>query len=523
MIPANQSWPASSSFRPFTIPAQPLAFIVFLFVFVSLWASTTALGGESPLLAGVAKVDITDREAGPVNDPLFVKALVLKSPETTIVLVSVDAVAIGEIGRIKNDFLPKVRSQLQQELGIPVRHILINASHCHGVVCSDVDARTIQAVREAASNLVPVKVGSGEGKEDRISENRRLKLKSGREADVRHAYSLPASEEVAEVGPIDPQIGILRVDRLDGRALAVVYNFACHPIQGVPSGGNTADLIGFASKVIEENLDDGTLAIFLQGCGGDINPVSYKDVDHPRSAEPLGNLLGLSTLRGVRAIHCGDDHRLRILSETISLPRRDQTERILALEAEQKRLLQSLRGTSLNFETFLPLSIKYGLFEQYPSGPSHQYLLEKSQGRDDLAHLDAENRRNLEAYRRNIQTMEELTRLQTNLALLRKHQASLVASGRRTIDVELAAVRIGDFVLTTFPGELTVRIGLGIKQKSPQPHTFVAGYTNGYIYYAPTTEQLLNPGTAQEDCDCLLAPDWEAAYGEQVYKMLKDL
>ena len=29
--------------------------------------------------------------------------------------------------------------------------------------------------------------------------------------------------------------------------------------------------------------------------------------------------------------------------------------------------------------------------------------------------------------------------------------------------------------------------------------TFVAGYTNGYIYYAPTAEQLLNPGAAQED------------------------
>ena len=30
------------------------------------------------LRAGVAKADITDRDAGPVNDPLYVKALVLK-------------------------------------------------------------------------------------------------------------------------------------------------------------------------------------------------------------------------------------------------------------------------------------------------------------------------------------------------------------------------------------------------------------------------------------------------------------
>ena len=119
--------------------------------------------------------------------------------------------------------------------------------------------------------------------------------------------------------------------------------------------------------------------------------------------------------------------------------------------------------------------------------------------------------------------MEELTRLQTNLALLRKHQASLVESGKRTVDVELTAVRIGDFVLTTFPGELTVRIGLGIKQRSPHRSTFVAGYTNGYIYYAPTAEQLLNVGGAQEDSDCILAPEWQKLYEDKAAEMLKKL
>src|SRR5262245_25544166 len=53
------------------------------------------------LLAGVAKVDITNTKAGPVNDPLYVKALVLKSASTTTVLVTLDAVAIAEIGYIK--------------------------------------------------------------------------------------------------------------------------------------------------------------------------------------------------------------------------------------------------------------------------------------------------------------------------------------------------------------------------------------------------------------------------------------
>jgi hypothetical protein len=233
------------------------------------------------------------------------------------------------------------------------------------------------------------------------------------------------------VGPVDPQIGVLRLDRQDGRTLAVVYNFACHPIQGVPGGGNSADLVGFASQVIEENLSDGTMALFLQGCAGDINPIWYKDVDHPRSAEPLGNMLGLSTLQAVRQIQCREDDRLTISNQTIALPRADWAPRIAALEAEQTRLLQSLQGTSLNLKTFLPLVVKYGLSSEYPSYYSHRYLHDQAMGRQDLAWLDAENRKNMQQYISNIHIMEQLTRIQTNLALLKQHRPITQRPARR--------------------------------------------------------------------------------------------
>ncbi|HVX09814.1 MAG TPA: hypothetical protein VHC22_01300 [Pirellulales bacterium] len=500
-----------------------LASLTIVVVLIGAGALAGKATGAGTLRAGVAKVDITDREAGPVNDPLYVKALVLKSDASTAVLITVDAVAVGEIGHIRNDYLPNLRSRVEKELGIAPEHVLVNASHCHGIVCADVGERSFQAVKTALREMVPVNVGVGVGREDRIMENRRLKLKSGREADVRHAYSLPPDDEVAEVGPVDPQIGVLRLDRQDGRALAVVYNFACHPIMGVPSGANTADVVGFASRVIEDNLGEGTVALFLQGCAGDINPIDYKDVDHPRSAEPLGNLLGLSTLRACRDIRCREDGRLAVVREEVELPRGDRSERIIAMEAEQLRLLRSLQGTSLNLKTFLPLAVKYGVSGEFPSNYPHRYLREAAQGRDDLTKLDAENRRNMKQYVDNIHVMEELTRLQTNLALLRKHQASLIDSGKRTVTVELLAVRIGDFVLTTFPGELTVGIGLNIKRDSPHPHTFVAGYTNGYIYYAPTSEQLRNLGGAQEDSDCILAPEWQEMYEDHAAALLKKL
>ena len=381
--------------------------------------------------------------------------------------------------------MPAVRKEVEKSLGIPRANILINASHCHGVVRHDIVSLTIESINLAASQMVEVHVGAGRGHEDRIMANRRLIMKDGREIDVRHAYSMPPDDEVASVGPIDPEIGVLRIDRTDGRTLAVVYNFACHPIQGVPSKGNTADIIGFASRVIEDNLDDGSLALFLQGCGGDINPVFYKDVDHPRSAEPLGNMLGLSALRAIREIKTRADNRLVVVNETLELPRADLSQRIIERVNQRDQLVSSLRGTTLNLKTLVPLLVKQSVSSEFPSYYSHRYLHDKAIGRDDQSNLDAENRVAMKQYIRNIHTMEEITRVNTNLGLLRKHQQQNLDAPKRLIDVELLGLRVGEFVLTSFPGELTVQIGLNLKKRSPHPFTFVAGYTNGYIYYAP--------------------------------------
>ena len=492
-----------------------------------IWLGVGTLrGADQPartLLAGVGKVDISNPRAKPQGTPLYAKALVLSDGVTTVVIVTVDAVAIGGIGSIKTEYLAHVREALQQDLGIAPSNILINASHCHGVVCEDVEQKTIQAVKEAWAKRVPVTAGTGKGHEDRIMENRRLRLKNGRETDVRHAYSLPADEEMASIGPVDPEIGILRLDRADGATLAVVYNFACHPIQGIPSGGNTADVTGFASQVIEDNLSEGSVALFVQGCAGDINPVLYKEVNVPRDAEPLGNLLGLSTLKAIRKIQTRGNAELRLLNEPIILPRADHTKRIAALQAEQTRLVQSLEGTSLNLKTFIQLLPKYYALGNFPSYYAYGYLRDKAIGKEDWTKLDVQNQRNVEQYIKNIHVMEELTRLQANLALLQMHQAQNVAAGTNTVDAEVVGVRIGEFVLITFPGELTVQIGLNIKQRAPRKPSFVAGYTNGYLFYAPTDEQALNAGFAQEDCDCLLAPGWQRLFENKAVDMLRRL
>jgi len=215
---------------------QPYTFRLILIIFLGLFANANLNAGV--MKAGVGKEDITNKLATK-NDPLYVKALVLKNLTTTAVIITVDAVAIEEIGSIKNTYLPTVRAQLLKDCDIPAANVLVNASHCHGIVCDDVAAKTVQAVKIALKNMVEVEVGSGVGFENKIMENRRVKLKNGKDADMRRAYSLPPDQEIASVGPVDPQIGILRLDQKNGKTLAVVYNFACHPIQGVPNGGNT--------------------------------------------------------------------------------------------------------------------------------------------------------------------------------------------------------------------------------------------------------------------------------------------
>ncbi|MBS1828915.1 MAG: hypothetical protein JST93_26670 [Acidobacteria bacterium] len=461
--------------------------------------------------AGASKADITDYKVGPANDPAFVKVLALDDGKTRSLLITVDAVSLGEIGYIDNGYLTRIRTAIEKELGVPPKNVMVNASHCHHVVRKDADAITIQAARDAWRKLTPVRAGAGRGREDRIMENRRMKLKDGRETDVRRAYAMPRDADVAETGPVDPEIGLLRLDRMDGSPLAVIYNFAAHPIHGVPSGANTADYPGFASKAIEENLGRDVLAFFIQGCAGDINPAKYKDVHTPHDAEPLGNLLGLSVLRAARAITTKDVTEFRTINETLDLPRAaDYATRIAAMKAKKEKLIASLEPTSLNFKTFSELYVQYALAGDAPSYYKHRYLHEQTIGREELSRMDNDNRVEVARYLRNIETMEELTRLQTNLALLEKHQTE--TAGRTVLPVEVAGLRIGDFQLVTFPGELTVEIGLRLKQQFNTGFHFVAGYTNGYIYYTPTATQRRNPGYAQEDCDSLVAPEWQALF-----------
>ena len=473
----------------------------------------TAMPLRADLLAGTARVDISDRSV-PVHDPCYAKALFLKNGDTSVVLVTIDAVAIGGIGRIGNGFL----ADLRQELSGVAGEVILNASHCHGIVRTDLQALVLDAVRTAATHLVPVRARAGVGTENRISENRRMFLKDGTQADMRRAYAMPRDEEVVRTGPIDPQIGLLRFDREDGTPLAVVYQFACHPIMNPPSKGSSADFPGVASKVIEDAT--GAMAFFVQGCGGDINPVHYKEVNRPADAEPLGTLLGASVLSAIRQLEPQNDATLKVSRELLTLPRATDFEtRITRIEAAQKALVASLKPTNINFKTFLPLLLQHRLFPEMPSHYAQGYI----DNPKPLQQLDADNKALVEAYLGNLAVMEKLTRLNANLALLKKHLAETRAAQSPTLEAEVCGLRVGAFKLVTFPGEVTVQVGLNIKKAAGDAHAHISGYTNGYIFYTATGEQRRNAGYAQEDCDVLVAPEWQESFETKALAVLQAL
>ena len=491
------------------------------------WQQHHSNQADATLRAGVACSDITtDHPNSVVHDPLHAKALVITDGSTELVVIAMDVVAIGGIGDVGDDFLPNLRSRIEAELGISGQNVLVSATHTHPpgrLLCDDAEqvSRTFDAVRRAAANMVPVQVGVGVGHENRIQINRTLRLKDGTGQSIRQAHPCPWDDEVADLGPLDPDIGILRVDRLDGAPLAVLFNFACHPLIGVPGGAITANYPGFAAQVIEQSLGSGALALFLQGAGGDVTEVMYKSVEFPRDSRPVGILLGLSTLQAWQEIETGQA-TIDVASETVQLPRRtDIPERLRQLERQQDELLAGLRNTSLSFRAFLPLYLKYALNPDYPSDYSYRYLHENATGRSALRELDVWNRHNLEKYLQNIRAMEKLARIQSDMATLKWHKSFNDTSGEATISAEVMGARIGEFVLVSSPAEVLTEVGLNVKAASPHRHTFIAAFANGYVHYgAPVGDYPLG---GYEVTECLLAPEWQHVYEAAAQRVLNRL
>lgn len=262
---------------------------------VLIWAGTCLLLSGSADLhalafkAAVAKANITPPLGLPMYgffdrikdnklsrgtlDPLYARVLVLEVGERRLALVTLD------LGRTFNETtLSSLREGLKSSAGISF--LIVTASHTHSGpnILDDYPGnrppawetaaveKIAAAAKEAAQHLVDAQIGTGRG-EVYIGYNRRQVHSDGK---VTMLWTNPDKQPTA---PVDPSVWVMRIDGRDGKPIAILVNYACHPVVlGSDNLNYSADFVGVMANAVEKSFNSSPLCFFLQGADGDINP-----------------------------------------------------------------------------------------------------------------------------------------------------------------------------------------------------------------------------------------------------------
>jgi len=389
------------------------------------------------LKAGVARVDVTPPvgiplggfagRVGPsqgVHDPLYAKALALSDGDETAILIVTDLLSVP------GDLVEGVRASIQKIIDVDKGDVMAAATHTHsgpetiGIRAGPDDPYISAYMKVLERHLVGVaymawrkmaeaRIGGGKG-EAVIGFNRRKRE-----------------------DPIDSEVGVIRIDDVEGNPRAAVINYACHPV--VLGGENlfiSADYPGYVDAVLERVKGPVFTSMFTNGAAGNINPLSSVGYSCPgtfRDAERLGSMIAGEALKTL-----------------------EQTE----TSGEAKIQTSSV--------------IHYLSMEEPPIAEAERYVRDAQQRVAELKERGAE----LNKIAQHEALLEYYER---NLSLLREEKAK-----KTKMPLEVQVFRINDIALVAVPGEMFVEIGLEIKARSGLKNTFVMGYANGYIGYIPT-------------------------------------
>lgn len=370
-----------------------------------------------------------------IHDDLFARCLVLSDEKASVALVSVDLLALP------NEFVKRVRGAIQRRTGINASAVMIASTHTHaGPVTittffnpeESVDSAYMDslaaAIEESVANAWAArfasKIGVGGVRVEGVGVNRRS-------ADQR---------------PIDEQVGIIKIDDLQGVTRAILINYSCHPtVLGPDNLLVTGDFPNFAVEQIEKGIGPDGFAMFVNGTQGNISmghssELSAIGVITPgrtfeRAAE-LGNLLADATLAELPNIITSDSPVLASLTEPVKLP-----------------------------------------LKKYP--PLEQAIESLKDADEELARLTAEG-----APLERIMPAKT-KRLYASITNFYAREALALPEGY--LPIEIQGIRVNGAAFVAIPGEVFVEIGLRLKRESQYP-MFVVGIANGYIGYVPTRE-----------------------------------
>jgi hypothetical protein len=267
------------------------------------------------LKAGVAKIDITppvgvelcgyglylNRRSTSVKSRLYSKALVLSDGANRVAIVANDLIGISK------KTTKAIRDSVVKETGILEDHILLACTHTHHGpatlflrACGEIDQDYLNilpkyiagGITVANSRLQDAKIGAGKGHLGNISMNR-----------------------VVEGGPIDPELGVIRVDDLKDNPIALLMNFSCHSVVMPVNMMISSDYPGASADIVEK-VKEGCVGMFLQGACGDINPV----LTNTGKLEQMGIALASEALRTGEWIQTTTEATIEVKTKNIKLP-----------------------------------------------------------------------------------------------------------------------------------------------------------------------------------------------------------
>jgi hypothetical protein len=235
----------------------------------------------------------------------------LESGERRLALVTLD---LGRpFGRASLEWL---RAAVRRSSNISC--LLVVASHTHsgpivkdeypaeGTPAWEIAAleKIAKAIDDAQHHSLPARVGTGYGVAD-IGHNRRRVNHDGTITWLdRNPTRIPTA-------PVDPVVSVLRVDTTEGSPLAILVNYACHPVVFGPDNLEySADFPGVMARTVREGFSGKPVCFFLQGAPGDINPyhaATPLEQDAVGMRDWEGEQLGREALRVAKSIHPSDD------------------------------------------------------------------------------------------------------------------------------------------------------------------------------------------------------------------------
>ncbi|MCM8821440.1 MAG: hypothetical protein NC831_01305 [Candidatus Omnitrophica bacterium] len=300
------------------------------------------------LLAGAAEIDITPpvgtllagslkpRVSIGIEEPLYVKAIVIESNGKRIAYVIFDLVALDRI------LAEKGIKMASEKTGIFAESIVWAASHTHtgpytgGLFFdeSNINNRWLeticekmaQCIVEADRRKTPVKFSKMRSFHYGLGHNRRIEFKNGRAINTWLLANAPEQiQSLGSSGPIDPEIGIFCFEKLDGTILSVMFHFTLHTNTNFGLKFS-ADYPGVVAARLRERFGPDVTTLFLPGACADINTTG------PRHRE-VGNELAVKIIESIERRKVYDGKlELDAIKAEITVPRRnfmiDQTERI---------------------------------------------------------------------------------------------------------------------------------------------------------------------------------------------------